>query len=134
MKLWQKITFIAVLIVFVSASVTISLISVSRAPYKYEEQTAIGGEDGVDGWVFYGFNGNAATKTLYIDCVRDRDGNNPDETKPVLGVRAYATEDGRAHLFPAAEKAPAFGEMCFADVPLVAWFGELVQNGVLNVD
>ena len=90
MKLWQKITFIAVLIVFVSASVTISLISVSRAPYKYEEQTAIGGEDGVDGWVFYGFNGNAATKTLYIDCVRDRDGNNPDETKPVLGVRAYA--------------------------------------------
>ena len=33
---------------------------------------------------------NASTKTLYIDFVRDRDGNNPDETRPVLGVRAYA--------------------------------------------
>ena len=52
MKLWQKILFIAVLTVFVAASITISLLSVSRAPYKFEEKEAVGGEAGVDGWVF----------------------------------------------------------------------------------
>ena len=49
MTLSEKILFIAVLIVFVSASITISLLSVSRPPYKYEEKTAVGGEEGVDG-------------------------------------------------------------------------------------
>lgn len=90
MKLWQKFTFIAVLVLFVSASITISLISVSRAPYRYKEETAIGGAEHLNGWIFYGFNGNAGTKTLNIDFVRDRDGNHPDESKPVLGVRKYA--------------------------------------------
>lgn len=90
MKLWQKILFVAVLIVFVAASITISLLSVSRPTYKYAEQMEVGGEAGVDGWVFASFNGNAGTKTLYIDYVRDKNGNDPDETKPVLGVRAYA--------------------------------------------
>ena len=90
MKTWQKTVFILVLVLFVSTSITISLISVSRAPYKYKEETAIGGDEAVNGWVFYGFNGNAGTKTLNIDFVRDRNGNSPDETKPVLGVRKYA--------------------------------------------
>ena len=90
MKTWQKIVFIVVLIIFVSTSITISLISVSRAPYKYKEETAIGGDESLNGWIFYGFNGNAGTKTLNIDFVRDRDGNNPDESLPVLGVRQYA--------------------------------------------
>ncbi len=90
MKLWQKILFIAVLTVFVAASITISLLSVSRAPYKFEEKEAVGGEAGVDGWVFVSFNGNAGTKTLYLDFVRDKNGNDPDETKPVIGVGAYA--------------------------------------------
>ena len=90
MKTWQKIVFVVVLVLFVSASITISLISVSRAPYRYKEETAIGGDEAVNGWIFYGFNGNAGTKTLNIDFVRDRDGNHPDESQPVLGVRKYA--------------------------------------------
>ena len=90
MKTWQKAVFIIVLVLFVSTSITISLISVSRAPYKFKEETAVGGDESVNGWIFYGFNGNAGTKTLYIDYVRDRNGNDPDETKPVLGVREYA--------------------------------------------
>ena len=36
LKTWQKIVFIVVLIFFVSVSITISLISVSRDPYKYK--------------------------------------------------------------------------------------------------
>ena len=90
MKTWQKVVFVAVLVFFVGTSITISLISVSRAPYKYKEETAIGGDETVNGWIFYGFNGNAGTKTLYIDYVRDRNGNDPDETRPVLAVREYA--------------------------------------------
>ena len=90
MKTWQKVTFIAVLILFVTTSITISLISVSRAPYKYSEETAIGGDESLNGWIFYGFNGNAGTKTLNIDYVRDREGNDPDLSKPVLGIREYA--------------------------------------------
>ena len=82
--------FIVVLIFFVSVSITISLISVSRDPYKYKEETAIGGDASVNGWIFYGFSGNGGTKTLNIDFVRDRNGNNPDASKPVLGVRQYA--------------------------------------------
>lgn len=53
---------------------------------------------------------------------------------PVRYRRGYATLDGKAHLFPAAGKAPAFGEMCFADVPLCTWFGQLVGEGVLKID
>lgn len=90
MKLWQKIAFILVLVVFVSASVTISLVSVSRAPYKYKEETAVGGDETLNGWVFTGFNGNAGTKTLHIDFVRNRDGGDPDEARPVVGIRKYA--------------------------------------------
>ena len=90
MKTWQRITFILVLIVFVSASVTISLISVSRPPYKYREETAIGGDESRSGWVFSSFNGNASTKSLKIDLVRDKNGKNPDEAKPVIAVGAYA--------------------------------------------
>ncbi len=89
LKLWQKIAFILVLIVFVSVSVTISLISISRAPYKFTEETAVGGNEALNGWVFERFNGNAATKTLSVDYVRDRNGNAPDETRPVVAVGAY---------------------------------------------
>ena len=90
MKTWQKVAFIIILVIFVSASVTISLISISRPPYKFQEETAIGGDEALSGWIFYAFSGNAGTKALRIDYVRDRDGNDPDETKPVLGVRKYA--------------------------------------------
>ena len=46
----------------------------------------------------------------------------------------YATDDKKAHLFPAAEKSVAFGGMCFADVALTVWFGELLKYGILSVD
>lgn len=89
MKTWQKAAFIIVLVLFVSASVVISLISISRPTYKFTLESV---QDGgaVDGWMFYAFNGNAGSKVLHLDYVRDKDGNNPDETKPVLGVRGYA--------------------------------------------
>jgi predicted molibdopterin-dependent oxidoreductase YjgC len=53
---------------------------------------------------------------------------------PIRHQNGYATQDGKAHLLPAAPKAPAFGEMCFADVPLCTWFGQLVGEGVLKID
>ncbi len=90
MKLWQKIVFIVVLVLFVSASVTISLISISRPPYKYAEETAIGADETLNGWTFSRFNGNAGTTKLILDFVRDRNGNGPDESKPVVAVGAYA--------------------------------------------
>lgn len=89
MKTWQKALFILILVIFVTMSVTISLISISRAPYKFREETAIGGDETLNGWVFERFNGNAGTKTLAIDYVRDKNGNNPDETKPIVAVGTY---------------------------------------------
>lgn len=53
---------------------------------------------------------------------------------PIRHQNRFATEDGKAHLLPAAKKATAFGEMCFADVPLCTWFGQLISDGVLNID
>jgi len=53
---------------------------------------------------------------------------------PIRYQNGFATEDGLACLSAAAEKAPAFGEMCFADVPLTVWFGQLIGDGVLNID
>ena len=90
MKTWQKLVFILALILFVSASVTISLISISRPTYAFDEQTAIDGNENLNGWVLTGFNGNAGTKTLSIDYVRDKNGKEPDETRPVVAVGAYA--------------------------------------------
>lgn len=89
MKIWQKATFIIVLVLFVTASIVISLISISRPTYKFTQESV---EDGgaADGWMFYAFNGNAGSKVLYLDYVRDKNGNDPDETKPVLAVRGYA--------------------------------------------
>ncbi len=86
MKTWQKATFIIVLVVFIAASVTISFVSMARAPFEYEYQTEIAEIPGNEGWVLFGFNGNTDTKEVYIDFVRDEDGNNPDKTKPVSAV------------------------------------------------
>lgn len=44
----------------------------------------------------------------------------------------YHFPDGKARLLPAQEKAPLFGDMVFADVPLVTWFGQLVSEGLLQ--
>lgn len=89
MKTWQKATFIIVLVVFIAASVTISFISLARAPFEYEYQTELGEKANEEGWVLFGFNGNMQTKDVYIDFVRDEDGNNPDQTKPVSAVGRF---------------------------------------------
>ncbi len=86
MKTWQKATFIIVLAVFIIASTTISFVSMARAPFEYEYQTEIADVPGNEGWVLFGFNGNTSTKEVYIDYVRDEDGNNPDKSKPVSAV------------------------------------------------
>lgn len=86
MKTWQKATFIIVLVVFIIASVTISFISLARAPFEYEYQTELGENANEEGWVMFGFNGNPQTANVRIDFVRDEDGNNPDKTKPVSAV------------------------------------------------
>ncbi len=86
MKTWQKATFIIVLVAFIIASVTISFISMARAPFEYEYQTENAKIPGNEGWVLFGFNGNNNTKEVYIDYVRDEDGNNPDSSKPVSAV------------------------------------------------
>ena len=89
MKTWQKATFIIVLIAFIAASVTISFVSMARAPFEFEYQTEIADVPGNEGWVLFGFNGNNNTKEVHIDYVRDEDGNNPDESKPVSAVGGF---------------------------------------------
>ena len=89
MKTWQKATFIIVLVAFIIASVTISFISMARPPFEYEYHTADESEYSVEGWVLFGFNGNNNTKEVYIDYVRDEDGNNPDASKPVAAVGKF---------------------------------------------
>ena len=89
MKTWQKATFIIVLVVFIAASVTISFISMARAPFEYEYQTEIAEISGNEGWVLFGFNGNNSTKEVHIDYVRDENGNNPDTSKPVSAVGKF---------------------------------------------
>ena len=89
MKTWQKAVFITVLVLFVAASITISLVSISRPPYKFELWSAQNG-DPADGWAFYAFSGNAGIRELHLDYVRDKNGDSPDETRPLQGVRKYA--------------------------------------------
>jgi len=89
MKTWQKATFIIVLVAFIIASVTISFVSMARAPFEYEYHTAPESEYSVEGWVLFGFNGNNSTKEVFIDFVRDENGNNPDTSKPVTAVGKF---------------------------------------------
>lgn len=89
LKSWQKATFIIVLVVFIIASVTISFVSMARAPFEFEYHTAAESEYDVEGWVLFGFNGNNSTKEVYIDYVRDENGNNPDTSKPVSAVGKF---------------------------------------------
>jgi len=89
LKTWQKATFIIVLVVFIAASVTISFVSMARAPFEYEYHTESESDYSVEGWVLFGFNGNTSTKEVNIDFVRDEDGNNPDTSKPVVAVGKF---------------------------------------------
>lgn len=88
MKKWQKAVFIVVLTVFVGASVWMTFNSVSRDTFEYAYQEDIGGL-GFDGWVFDGFNGNQTTEEIHIDYVTDKNGNDPDTSKPIVAVSDY---------------------------------------------
>ncbi len=89
MKLWKKIVFVVVLVTFISLSLFFTFYSIARDTFEFEEQTSVGGIENLDGWVFYGFNGNANVKDVHIDFVRDEKGQNPDESKPVIGVDEF---------------------------------------------
>lgn len=84
----KKIIFIVLLVAFVGTSVWLSFNTIVRPTYEFEELTDVGGTD-VDGWAFIGFNGNQYTETVNIDFVRDENGENPDESKPVVAVDSY---------------------------------------------
>lgn len=86
MPTWKKVTFIVVLVSFIFLSLFFTFYSIARDTFEFEEQTAIGGDVNLNGWVFYGFNGNTNTKTVDIDYVRDKKGDNPDCEKPVVAV------------------------------------------------
>ena len=88
MKKWQKAVFIVVLTVFVGASVWMTFNSVSRDTFEYAYREDIGGQ-GFDGWVFDGFNGNHTTEEIHIDYVTDKNGNDPDTSKPIVAVSDY---------------------------------------------
>lgn len=84
----KKIVFIFLLVVFVGVSVFLSFNTISRPTYEFEELTDIGDSD-VDGWAFIGFNGNQNTEVVNVDFVRDENGENPDESKPVVAIDSF---------------------------------------------
>ena len=86
MATWKKVAFIVVLVSFIGLSVFFTFYAIARDTFEFEEQTAVGGMEGLDGWVFYGFNGNPGTTEITVDFVRDKKGQNPDETKPIVGI------------------------------------------------
>lgn len=88
MSKFKKALFIIILTVFVGASVWMTFNSVSRDTFEYDYVEDINGE-GFSGWVFDGFNGNQTTEEIHIDFVTDKDGNNPDTTKPIAAVSDY---------------------------------------------
>lgn len=88
MSKFKKALFIIVLTVFVGASVWMTFNSVSRDTFEYDYRENINGE-GFSGWVFDGFNGNQYTEEIHIDYVTDKNGENPDTSKPVTAVSDY---------------------------------------------
>lgn len=102
MKTWQKAMFIIVLISFIVASVTISFVSMARAPFEYEYQTAAENPAAVDGWVLFCFNGNTSTTEVYIDFVRDENGKNGEWNVPdadFTQAKVYnITSDGNEYI------------------------------------
>lgn len=84
----KKIAFIVMLVIFVGTSVWLSFNTVTRPTYEFEELTDVAGTQ-VDGWSFIGFNGNQNTEVVNIDFVRDKNGDNPDKSRPVVAVDAF---------------------------------------------
>lgn len=88
MSLSKKIIFIVSLVLFVGTSVWLSFNTITRPTYEFEELTDVAGTD-IDGWAFIGFNGNQYTEEVKIDYVRDKNGENPDKSKPVVAVDEF---------------------------------------------
>lgn len=86
---WKKIVFVVVLCCFIATSTILTFYSIARDTFEYEYQENIADIEGFNGYVFYGFNGNTSTTTVYVDYVRDEDGENPDETKPIVAVTDF---------------------------------------------
>lgn len=89
MPKWKKAMFILVLCSFIGVSVFFTFYAIARDAFEFEEQTDVGGIKGLNGWVFYGFNGNTSTKEISIDYVTDDKGENPDKSKPVVGIDEF---------------------------------------------
>ena len=83
---WKKAVFVIVLVVFISLSLSFTFFSIARDTFEYRQEENIAGIEELDGWEFYGFNGNSETKEIHIDFVRDKKGENPDQQKPVIAV------------------------------------------------
>ena len=86
MATWKKAVFITVLVVFIGLSLSFTFFSIARDTFEFREAENIADIEDLDGWEFYGFNGNSDTKEIYVDFVRDEKGENPDTTKPVIAV------------------------------------------------
>ncbi|MBR3869302.1 MAG: leucine-rich repeat domain-containing protein [Clostridia bacterium] len=89
MPTWKKILFILVLTSFIGLSLFFTFYSIARDTFEFEEQTNVGEIEGLNGWVFYGFNGNSSVKEVHVDYARDENGENPDTSKPVVGVDSF---------------------------------------------
>ncbi len=86
MAIWKRVLFVVVLVIFIGLSVFFTFYAIARDTYEFEEQENVGDIEDLDGWVFYGFSGNTSTVTVNIDYVRDENGENPDTSKPIVGV------------------------------------------------
>ena len=78
----RRIFLVAFIVVSVVASIWVSFYSLERDRYVYKEND--------EGIILHQFSGRDDDKILYVDYLRDKDGKNPDTTKPVTAVREYA--------------------------------------------
>ena len=62
MAIWKKAVFITVLVVFIGLSLSFTFFSIARDTFEFREAENIADIEGLDGWEFYGFNGNSDTK------------------------------------------------------------------------
>lgn len=88
MPKYKKVIFVVVLIAVISLSMLFTFYSIARDTYEFKEQENIGAIS-VNGWVFYGFSGNSKTTDVKIDYARDKNGDNPDESKPIVGIDSF---------------------------------------------
>lgn len=89
MATWKKILFVLVLVTFIGLSLSFTFFSIARDTFEYEMQENIDDIENLSGWTFFGFNGNSETKEVFVDYVRDENGENPDKEKPVVAVSDF---------------------------------------------